>query len=107
MIRRWMGSSLLALLGLALEVYGLRENWHPRLLVGIGVIALCGVMLSFPWGRTTRPMDASERRAIVRGDASGSSFERFWVKGADSFVDGDAKNAIFRDIWFKARRGKR
>ena len=103
--RTWVGSSVLTLVGIGLEWYGLREEWHPAIRVGIAVAVVVGVLLTFP--RRSASTSPAERRTIVRGDASGSSFERFRVKGADSFVEGNAKNALFRDIWFRARRGKR
>jgi hypothetical protein len=107
-IQNWLGTSILALLGITIEVYGLRKDWPPFHLAVVFILALAGVILTYPRDRAKNLGDYPEdRRVIVRGDASGSSFERFWVKGADSFVDGDAKNASFRDIWFKARRRKR
>jgi hypothetical protein len=52
----------------------------------MALVATIAVILTFPWRRAGNATVPPERRTIVKGDASGSSFERFWVKGADSFL---------------------
>jgi hypothetical protein len=93
MYRPWLMSGLISLLGIALELAGHLKEWPHAVMIGVGVLAVVLIALTWPGRREGGSrLDRSES-SFIHGDASGST-----VLGNDSdgkyFIDGNAKNAI-------------
>jgi hypothetical protein len=105
--KAWIGTVGFEMLALA--VSGIASDWNWVVVGVVFVLAAFFAWLIFPEDPKpgTEPK-ANERirPAFVRGDASGSSFERIDVDGADYMVDGDARNSIFEDVTFRAGRSR-
>src|SRR5215212_4366678 len=100
--RAWIGTVGFEMLALA--VSGMASDWNWVVVGVVFVIAGLFAWLIFPEGKK----QVIERigPAFVRGDASGSSFTRIDVDGADYLVDGNARNAVFTDVAFRVGRSR-
>jgi|SRR5215211_858744 hypothetical protein len=105
--RAWIGTVGFEMLALA--VSGMASDWNWVVVGVVFVIAGLFAWLIFPEGQkqVIEPKGPERMRpAFVRGDASGSSFTRIDVDGADYLVDGNARNAVFTDVAFRVGRSR-
>jgi hypothetical protein len=105
--KAWIGTVGFELLALA--VSGPASDWDWAVVGVVVVLAGLFAWLIFPVNQ--KPATESEstermRPAFVRGDASGSSFARIDVDGADYMVDGDARETTFEDVVFRVGRSR-
>ena len=96
---RRVGEAGLALMSVLLGVWASREEWPWWLTTGFFILAVALAILALKDSEVRSPPES----VFIRGDASGSSFDRVLTKGANTFIDGDARNAKFRDVVFKRR----
>jgi hypothetical protein len=112
--KAWFGAVGFNVLGLALSVLalvlsGILSDWNWFIVGPVFVLAILFAWLTYPGNekRGTEPKGTERvRPAFVRGDGSGSSFDRIEVDGADFMVDGPARNAIFKNVKFRTGRSK-
>jgi hypothetical protein len=105
--KAWVGTVGFEMLALAAS--GIVSDWNWVIIGIVFLIASVCAWLIFPEDKAagTEPKGSERMRpAFVRGDASGSSFHRIDVDGADYMVDGDARNTIFEDVVFRAGRSR-
>jgi len=93
-MRQYMGTIVLALLGIALGAVAVVTAWWVW--VAIAVASIAGAILLYP---VRKP----ERSAFGIGDFSGSKFGNVY-SDADDFIRGDAREALFINIIHKSRR---
>lgn len=94
---------------LALAVGGIASDWDWVVVGVVFVFATFFAWLIFPEDPkpgTEQKARERIRPAFVRGNASGSSFTRIDVDGADYMVDGDANNTTFEDVVFRVGRSR-
>jgi len=103
-LRHWIGTISLALLGVLLTVLSVAQDWPTWAVVLVVIVAMASAALTIPLPRTRPPV---ARTAFIKGSATGSHFDRIWVEGAEAMVDGDADNAVFRSVVFNARSNTR
>ena len=100
-------SLALATILAATPLYGVQ--W-PLWTIGpiVGVFLVVGYLLR-P-SKSAPPTPASSPRrdtAFVRGDADGSTFDDIVVDGAHAVIDGNARNAVFHNVRYRAAAAKR
>ena len=94
---------------LALAVGGIASDWDWVVVGVVFVFATFFAWLIFPEDPklgTEKKARERIRPAFVRGNASGSSFTRIDVDGADYMVDGDANDTTFEDVVFRVGRSR-
>jgi hypothetical protein len=94
MMRSYIGTTILNLLGIALSCLGITKHLLPLLIVA--ALALLGAVLSYP---VRKP----GRTAFGIGDFSGSTFGNVYTD-ADDFIQGNAREALFINIIHKSHK---
>ncbi len=97
MIRQYIGTTIFALLGIALGSVAIVN--HVWLLVAVGVLAGVAAVLLYP-------VPAVERSAFGVGDFSGSRFVNVY-SDADDFIRGKAHEALFINIIHRSQARSR
>lgn len=96
MIRRWAGTILLSIMSIGLGTAGQIDGWPFWVTAAVIAVTMLGAILTFP--RTRFIGSAVPGTTLIRGDASGSTFDTVVLNGVETMVDGDARQALFRDI---------
>lgn len=93
-MRQYIGTIVLALLGITLGALAVATSWWVWIV--IAVPSIVGAVLLYP-------VRKSERSAFGIGDFSGSKFGNVY-SDADDFIRGTAREALFINIIHKSRR---
>ena len=95
-MRAWLGSVVLAAVGIAVSIVGPVARWPVWLWVAIAGAFLLGAALMLP----LRRREAVPTSTFIKGDADGSTFNRVDAQ-ADVFIDGNARQARLFDVIFR------
>src|SRR2546421_11044818 len=102
MIRTWLGTTVISVIGTGASLAGIADGWPMPVVVALVILTVLAVPLSWPTKRE-RPLPDTPT-AFVRGDASRSRFSRVEARNADAFIDGNARDSVFTDILFTTGR---
>jgi hypothetical protein len=92
-MRQYIGTIILALLGIALGALAIATSWWAYVLIAL--LSVGGAVLLYP-------VRKSERSAFGIGDFSGSRFGNVY-SDADDFIRGTAREALFINIIHRSR----
>lgn len=102
-MRQWIGSTVLALVGIGIGLAALVSSWPIAWPITIAIVTIVAVVLTWPSSirRAAAPPPARQT-ATIRGDVSGSTITDVW-SNADSLVDGNVRESILERLVHRPR----